>query len=234
VEHPDGTAELHDWPVDQLACGEKDAASREWGSFGTSAKLVFSNQSGCCSSGQPADASAAARWQSASDSASSEDSAARNRAQRTLEAPLEQSLVLEDLLAGHGHEALGGALISGRSSTRGLSEDAEPRSAGAKGRQGSCSRALSWHIGQAGGRAAGDDPVAADGAAELCPPRPGVGLAEARSIMRHDPVEARVRDSVRERRRPPAMVASGLFPRPSSNPRAALTERSRIRGPCQG
>ena len=34
---------------------------------------------------------------------------------------------------------------------------------------------------------------------------------------------------------PPAMAAaSGSFPRPSSNPRTALTERSRIRGPCQG
>ena len=69
-----------------------------------------------------------------------------------LEAPLEQSLVLEDLDAGHSHEALGwGSLISGPSSTGGLREEAEPRAAGAKGRQGSCSHALAWHMGQAGG-----------------------------------------------------------------------------------
>ena len=43
------------------------------------------------------------------------------------------------------------------------------------------------------------------------------------------------RDSVAGGVYPPAMaVASGSFPRPSSNPRTALTERSRIRGPCQG
>jgi hypothetical protein len=69
-----------------------------------------------------------------------------------LEAPLEQSLVLEDLDAGHGHEALSwGSLISGGSPARGLREDAEPRSAGAKGRQGSFSHALAWHMRQAGG-----------------------------------------------------------------------------------